>query len=170
MLLIQPVMDIIANLSWIAVRMVLRLCLCSEFVWTKERRKTKRIVSWLVHGATAHIFLLLNHPPLFFRHSGWVWFILRWFLLHLHVYTLAFEVPLCNRVVFPSGNNKGYHIKWLVVFFLLQPSFESKAAAAATWTKPILWQHTIACVCVAFSDPTERNFFMLLWVFVSLQY
>lgn len=167
MLLIQPVMDIIANLSWIAFWMALRLYLCSKLVWTKERRKTRRIVSWLVHGATAHISLLLNHPPLFFD-------IRVEFDLYCAGFFFAFMLTReCSKthcaIVLCSPPATTRHITLTIsCIFLLQPSFELKAAA--TRTKPILWQHTYVCVRVAFSDPTKETFLCFLWVFVSLQY
>lgn len=121
---------------------------------TKERSKTKRIVSWLVHGATQqHTFS--SFPTI------------RLFSI-FHVIYIALGLcgsPLCNRVVyfFVEATTRDIILMISCIFFLLLPALNQKQQQSDA-TKPILCQArsgVAVCVCIAFSDQAERNFFML---------
>lgn len=136
--------------------MFLSLCRCD--VWTKERRKRKRIESWLVHGAThkratqTFFFSSLQPSASFFRYS------IRWFIA-LHIQRRRRSVVQSCCVFY----NKGYHIEWLVVF-----RFSFCLLCTRLGTKPILL-NALACLCAL--RASISNFFLcFLWLFCCLQY
>lgn len=115
MLLIQAVMDIIANLKQNCFSdgvsfVFVALCVRNQSEAKERRKNCFMIGSW--RNGIAHIFssrFFSTAIRLFFSIFMLRRFELRWFTNT----NLDVEAPLCNRAVY---NNKGYHIEWLVVF------------------------------------------------------
>lgn len=163
MLLIQAVMDIIANLKQNCFSdgvsfVFVALCICIRSIEKERHKNCFMIGSW--RNGTAHTF-----SSCFFST------VIRLFFFDIRCYdglncaaftntNLNVEAPLCNHVVY---NNKGYHIEWLVVFlsFSLLSIYPNPAATPSSEPSPF---HSL--VCVEFSrSAVKETFLCFSWSF-----